>query len=42
MSAREIFQKRMTNLGKDQEGVAAIQEDIIVFGRSVAEKFAKI
>ena len=35
-SAPEIFQKRITNLLKDQEGVAAIQDDIIVFGRSVA------
>lgn len=28
-SALEIFQKRMANLLKDQEGVAAIQDDII-------------
>ena len=41
-SAPEIFQKRMTNLLKDQEGVAAIQEDIIVFGRSVAEHDARL
>ena len=41
-SAPEIFWKKMTNLLKDQEGVSAIQEDIIVFGRSVAEKFARI
>jgi len=27
----------MTNLLKDQEGVAAIQDDIIVYGRTVAE-----
>ena len=36
-SAPEIFQKRMTNLLKDQEGVAAIQDDIIVYRRTVAE-----
>ena len=34
-SAPEIFQKRMTNLLKDQEDGAAIQDDIIVFGRSI-------
>ena len=32
----------MTNLLKDQEGVAAIQDDIIVFGRSVAEHDARV
>ena len=36
-SAPEIFQHRMTSLLKDQEGAAAIQDDIIVYGRSVAE-----
>ena len=36
-SAPEIFQHRMTSLLKDQEGTAAIQDDIIVYGRSVAE-----
>ena len=41
-SAPEIFQKRMTNLLKDQKGVAAIQDDIIVFGRSVAEHHARL
>ena len=41
-SAPEIFQKRMANLLKDQEGVAAIQDDIIVFGRSVAEHDARL
>ena len=40
-SAPEIFQKRMTNLLKDQEGVAAIQDDIIVSGRTVAEYDAR-
>ena len=32
----------MTNLLKDHEGVAAIQDDIIVFGRSVAEYDARL
>ncbi|XP_074629572.1 uncharacterized protein LOC141887195 [Acropora palmata] len=32
----------MANLLKDQEGVAAIQDDIIVFGRSVAEHDARL
>ena len=41
-SAPEIFQKRMANLLKDQEGVAAIQDDTIVFGRSVAEHDARL
>ena len=41
-SAPEIFQKRMDNLLKDQEGMAAIQDDIIVFGRSVAEQDARL
>jgi len=41
-SAPEIFQKRMTNLLKDQEGVAAIQDDIIVYGRNVAEHDARL
>ena len=41
-SAPEIFRKRMANLLKDQEGVAAIQDDIIVFGRSVAEHDARL
>ena len=36
-SAPEIFQHTMTSLLKDQEGTAAIQDDIIVYGRSVAE-----
>ena len=36
-SAPEIFQKRMTNLLNDQEGVSVIQDDIIVYGRTVAE-----
>jgi len=36
-SAPEIFQHRMTSLLKDQEGTAAIQDDIIVYGRTVAE-----
>ena len=36
-SAPEIFQHRMTSLLKDQEGTAAIQDDIIVYGRSIAE-----
>ena len=36
-SAPEIFQHRMTSLLKDQEGTAAIQDDIIVYGRSVEE-----
>ncbi|KAL9963006.1 hypothetical protein ACROYT_G032167 [Oculina patagonica] len=36
-SAPEIFQHRMTSLLKDQEGTTAIQDDIIVYGRSVAE-----
>ena len=36
-SAPEIFQQRMTSLVKDQEGTAAIQDDIIVYARSVAE-----
>ena len=36
-SVPEFFQKRMTNLLKDQEGVAAIQDDIIVYERTVAE-----
>ena len=41
-SAPKIFQKRMANLLKDQEGVAAIQDDIIVFGSSVAEHDARL
>ena len=41
-SAPKIFQKRMANLLKDQEGVAAIQDNIIVFGRSVAEHDARL
>ena len=41
-SAPEIFQKRMTNLFKDQEGVAAIQDDIIVFGTSVVDHDARL
>ena len=41
-SAPEIFQKRMINLLNDQEGEAAIQDDIIVFGRSVAEHDARL
>lgn len=32
----------MTNLLKDQEGVAAIQADIIVFGTSVVEHDARL
>ena len=32
----------MNNLLKGQEGVAAIQDDIIVFGRSVAEHDARL
>lgn len=32
----------MTNLLKDQEGVAAIQDDIIVFGTSVVEYDARL
>ena len=36
-SAPEIFQHRMASQLKDQEGTAAIQDDIIVYGRSVAE-----
>ena len=36
-SAPEIFQHRMTSLLKDREGTAAIQDDIIVYGRSVAQ-----
>ena len=41
-SAPEIFQKRMTNFVKDQEGVAAIQDDIIVYGRTVKEHDARL
>ena len=36
-SAPEIFQQRMTSLLKYQKGAAAIQDDVIVYGRSVAE-----
>jgi len=36
-SAPEIFQKRMTNPLRDQQGVAAIQDDIIVYGRTEGE-----
>ena len=32
----------MANLLKDQEGVAAIQDDIIVFGRGVAQHDARL
>ena len=41
-SAPEIFQKRMTNLLKDQEGVAVIEDDIIVYGGTVAEHDARL
>ena len=41
-SAPEIFHKRMTNLLNDQEGVAAIQDDIIVYGRNVEEHDARL
>ena len=36
-SAPEIFQKRMTNLLRNQDNVAAIQDDIIVYGKTIAE-----
>ena len=40
---RNLLEKpRMTNLLKDQEGVAAIQADIIVFGTSVVEHDARL
>ena len=41
-SASDISQKRMTNLLKDQEGVAAIQDDIIFLGRTVDEHGARL
>lgn len=37
-----MFQKRMTNLLKDEDGVAAIQDDIIVYGKTVAEHDASL
>ena len=40
-SSPEIFQKRMTNLLKDQGGATAIQDDIIVYGKSVEEHDAR-
>ena len=41
-SAPEMFQKTITNLLKDQRGVAAIQDDIIVDGKTVAEHDASL
>ena len=41
-SEQEIFQKRMTNLLKDQEGVAAIQDDVTDSGRTVEERDARL
>ena len=37
-----MFQKTITNLLKDQGGVAAIQDDIIVYGKTVAEHDASL
>ena len=39
---QEIFQKKMTNFLKDQEGVATTLEDITVYGTTVEEHDARI